>query len=307
MRNGFFMKRNPAKKTDKALRTCYILLAVFFFLAAVVAALLGANLACERFAHVSPSYARENITDVLEKDERTDAEYALLYRQTGLSAVGINRLEQKYPKREDFVKAARAFQDAFFGEYTYEHETVGPVTLRDLLSQDGVPCYAPLVPLENGEILISPSCHSFGWRHGHAALVVNAQSGSVLESVTVGVNSAITYDGAEWFQACSAFLVLRLKDEYRNQIDPAQVAVSAVKTLNDIPYSLTVGIFGKKDQGDRPQATHCSHLVWQAYKNFGIDLDANGGAIVSSQDLANSRYFEVVQVFGFDPEKLWRY
>ena len=299
------MEQNRSKK---ALRTCYILLAVFFFFAAIIAALLGANLACEGSAHAAPSHAREDIAEVLQKERRTDEDTFRLYRQSGISARGFARLEQKYPKREDFVNAALAFQDAFFADYPPLHETISPITLRDLAaSENGSPRYVPLVPLENGDILLSSSCHSFGWRHGHAALVVDAQSGSVIESVTVGVNSAINYNGADWFRECAAFLLLRLKDEYRGQIDPAEVAVAAVKTLNGIPYSLTVGIFEKKDQGERPRATHCSHLVWQAYKNFGIDIDANGGAIVSSQDIANSGYFEVVQVFGFDAERLWQY
>ena len=301
------MKHDTVNNSKKALRLCYILLAVFVFFAAFVTALVAANVACERFAHIRPSYGREEITAILAKDERTDAEYGVLYRQTGLSAQGISRLERRYTNKDEFLRAALAYQDALFDDYDFSHEVIGPVSSRDVLAQNGVPRYAPLCPLENGDILVSSSCHTFGWRHGHAALVIDAQSGSVLESVTVGVNSSITYDGAEWFQSCASFLLLRLKDDYRDRIDPAQVAVSAVKSLNDIPYSLTVGIFGKKDQGERPRATHCSHLVWQAYKNFGIDLDANGGGLVSSQDLANSGYLEVVQAFGFDPDQLWRY
>ncbi|MCI8500104.1 MAG: hypothetical protein HFE28_05790 [Clostridia bacterium] len=301
------MKHDTVNNSKKALRICYILLAVFVFFAAFVTALVAANVACERFAHIRPSYGREEIVPILAKDEKTEAEYGVLYRQTGLSAQGISRLERSYTNKDEFLRAALAYQDALFDDYDFSHEVIGPVSSRDVLTQNGVSRYAPLCPLENGDILVSSSCHTFGWRHGHAALVIDAQSGSVLESVTVGVNSSITYDGAEWFQSCASFLLLRLKDDYRDRIDPAQVAVSAVKTLNDIPYSLTVGIFGKKDQGERPRVTHCSHLVWQAYKNFGIDLDANGGGLVSSQDLANSRYLEVVQAFGFDPEQLWRY
>ena len=301
------MKHNTVNNSKKALRICYILLAVFVFFAAFVTALVAANVACERFAHIRPSYGREEIVPILAKDERTEAEYGVLYRQTGLSAQGISRLERRYTNKDEFLRAALAYQDALFDDYDFSHEVIGSVSSRDVLAQNGVSRYAPLCPLENGDILVSSSCHTFGWRHGHAALVIDAQSGRVLESVTVGVNSSITYDGAEWFQSCASFLLLRLKDDYRDRVDPAQVAVSAVKTLNDIPYSLTVGIFRKKDQGERPRATQCSHLVWQAYKNFGIDLDANGGGLVSSQDLANSGYLEVVQAFGFDPDQLWRY
>ena len=45
--------------------------------------------------------------------------------------------------------------------------------------------------------------------------------------------------------------------------------------------------------------------MWYAYKQFGVDLDANGGCVVKPRDMANSEYMQVVQVFGFDPEKVW--
>ena len=48
-----------------------------------------------------------------------------------------------------------------------------------------------------------------------------------------------------------------------------------------------------------------SALVWYAYQKFGLDLDGNGGALVLPFDLANSSQMELVQVFGFDPDRLW--
>ena len=41
-----------------------------------------------------------------------------------------------------------------------------------------------------------------------------------------------------------------------------------------------------------------SALVWYAYRQFGLDLDGNGGALVLPFDLANSSQMELVQVFG---------
>ena len=57
--------------------------------------------------------------------------------------------------------------------------------------------------------------------------------------------------------------------------------------------------------GRRPYATHCSHLVWQAYKHFGYDIDSDGGPLVTCNDIARSDLLEVVQVYGFDPDALW--
>ena len=45
--------------------------------------------------------------------------------------------------------------------------------------------------------------------------------------------------------------------------------------------------------------------MWYAFKHFGIDIDSNGGAVVLPKDIANSDELELVQNFGFDPDKLW--
>lgn len=49
----------------------------------------------------------------------------------------------------------------------------------------------------------------------------------------------------------------------------------------------------------------CSHVLWYAFKQFGINLDSNGGLLVMPRDIARSPHLELVQNFGFDPEKLW--
>lgn len=297
------------RKTDKGLKAACIFLVILILLAALDGSLLFANILSERSAHAAPSYERTDIVSALKKTDRTDEDYELLYLQTGLSRKGIERLENNCLLQTEFVQSVLEFQDAFFTEYTHRHEIVSPVTTRDILAveQDGKTefVYAPMALLETGDVIVSSVCHSFGWRHGHSALVVDAENSLVLESVTVGANSTVSKSGMLWFRESANFMVLRLKDEYRAEVDPAEVAVQALNDLSNIPYSLTLGIFHKKDQGTKPKYTHCSHLVWQAYKNFGIDIDSNGGALVSSRDIARSKYFEVVQVFGFDPVKLW--
>lgn len=304
-----FMKRKHSEKLKKRFKCYCVSLAVLLFLAAGDTAILVAEYLCENEAHTLPSYARDDVTELLLKETRTAQDYEQLYRQTGLTQAGIARLETTYQTKNNFVAQTLAFQDALFSQCEIGHERVSPVTSRDIItSRNGgaSSVYTPLVPLENGDVLVTSVCHTFGWRHGHAALVVDAPAKTVLESVTVGENSMLTIDGASWFQANANFMLLRLKDEYRTKIDPAKVASEAVKNLNDIPYSLTVGIFSKKDLGTHPRATHCGHLVWQAYKNFGLDVDGNGGPVVTAKDIARSEYFEPVQVFGFDLDALWR-
>ena len=71
----------------------------------------------------------------------------------------------------------------------------------------------------------------------------------------------------------------------------------AVDQLQGIEYDITVGVFQDKNKIDKSQ---CAHLVWYAYQQFGIDLDYNGGRIVTPKELALSPLTGVVQVFGID-------
>ena len=106
-----------------------------------------------------------------------------------------------------------------------------------------------------------------------------------------------------FFQRSPNFVVLRLKGADRET--RAQIAATAAQRLFDIPYSVTVGFLSPKDQGVSPEATHCSHLVWQAYAYYGYDIDSDGGPVCTARDIVHSDLFEVVQVFGFDPDNIW--
>ena len=49
--------------------------------------------------------------------------------------------------------------------------------------------------------------------------------------------------------------------------------------------------------------THCAHLVWYAYQQFGYDLDSDGGIIVTPRDLYESTNLEIVQIYGMPQQK----
>ena len=76
------------------------------------------------------------------------------------------------------------------------------------------------------------------------------------------------------------------------------------KTILDIPYGLLTGIPNKEP--DTIKKTQCSHLVWYPYKHFGYDIDSDGSWLVTPKDIANSDLFEVVQVYGVNPEEIWQ-
>ena len=279
-------------------RIAFVLLDVLFgiiaFLALLCAALLIADAAVDASARVLPSYAREDIAQLLERESWSESDYETLYLQTGLGRAALDEMK-------DDPERILTFQDALFYDGDLAHEEVAVTTKRDIFADTRY--RAPMVDLQDGDVLITSTCHSFGWRNGHAALVVNGANGSLLESVSLGIPSTITAYGSDWFCYGTNFMVLRLKDA--GEEARAEIAQTARERLYNVPYSLTVGFLSPKDQGETPQGTHCSHLVWQAYHYFGYDIDSDGGPLCTTQDISRSDLFEVVQVFGFDPVKLW--
>ncbi len=267
------------------------------FLCVLLSVVLGMGLAMavvESTARVLPSYQKIDLTPYLEKETLSEEDYDVLYHQTGLTRLGVDALHD----REDLLE----FQEAFFYDGTRSHGMASFTTPRCiLLDEDGKRYYAPLVPLEEGDILVTSTCHTFGWRNGHAAIVINAANELVLEAV--GPGSKSSRGEANWFCCGTNFMVLRLKDAGREERE--EIAEWAGNDLIGLDYSLFTGFFNAKDQGEDPQTTHCSHLVWQAFYHFGYDIDSDGGPLVTCNDIARSELLEVVQVYGFDPDELW--
>lgn len=267
-----------------------IFCALLAALSALVSFFAVAEATVDNSARVLPSYEKEDLTPTLQKEVWEEEDLEFLYRQTGVGKSALLALQENR-------SALYAFQNALFYRGEVKHDTVSFSTPHDYL-EDFI---APLIPLENGDIILTSTCHTFGWRNGHAGIVVNEFAHTTLESIAPGENSCLTT--TEFFETASNFMILRLKDATKEERN--KIALEAVETLLDLPYSLFVGIFSKKDQGQTPSKTNCSHLVWQAYKNAGYDIDSDKGLICTSHDIANSDLLEVVQVFGFDPITLW--
>lgn len=267
------------------------------FLSVLLSVVLGMGLAMavvENSARFVPSYEKTDLTPYLEKETLSEEDYELLYHQTGLTRLGVDALED----RSELLD----YQENFFFEGVRAHSMAAVTTPRCVLqTEEGADFYAKLVPLQEGDILVTSTCHTFGWRNGHAAIVVDAESRRVLEATGPGCNS--TLGTANWFAHGTNFMVLRLKGASREE--RKEIASWAGNNLRGIEYSLFTGFFNAKDQSDGPKTTHCSHLVWQAYKRFGYDIDSDGGPLVTCNDIARSELLEVVQVYGFDPDTLW--
>lgn len=264
-----------------------------FFIFGIAA--LAAAVFLQPFAHIegmkqAQEGKRQDISHILQKERLGAKDYKKIFSQTGVARAGVARMQEKLKEPD---KALAEFQDCFLGECEIDCCQTSAFTRQDQRKNEE---QAPLIPLENGDILISFSSHSLGWRHGHAGLVVDAEQEKVLEAVTPGECSKIKSMG--YWQSCSQFLVFRLKDapyEKRNQI-----ASFACENLEGIPYSLISGVFGGEEKGKPPLSAQCAYLIWYAFFCFGYDLDSDGGRVVTVMDLAKSPQLELLQVSGMD-------
>ena len=265
-----------------------------------VFAILGALELCVVYAEKSYDqwyaygrYEKEDISATLLKTDKTDEDYEFLYAQTGLTKLGIDGLIEK-----GNLSRIYKIQDFYFEEHEVVCEPFFPYTYIETLKSDrGTFC-----ALEEGDIIVSATTHSFFLRVGHATIVVDGDREILGESLGPGSSSDTV--GAWTIADLADFMVLRptgIPEKVRGEV------VSYVqKELMGIDYDFTVGIFSKKFP-EEIKKTQCAHFCWYPYKKFGYDVDANGGVTVKPQDIANSPYFEVVQIFGFNPETLWQY
>lgn len=285
-------------RRKRLFRTAAITAAI---LAAAYLALAVPMAIIEPEAHISPRYPTVDISPILKKEVLTDSDYRILFYQTGLAEPAITELRKLYPDSADRILR---FQKNFFSEVRIICEKNSLVSREEsLVDENGrLISGTELAPLHNGYILVTKSSHTYGWRNGHSALVVDALNGVTLESVVVGTNSAMQ-DINKWTNYPN-FMLYRIKNASQDLLD--EISTTAAGLLTDIPYRLSVGIFSPKSaERDKITGTHCSHLIWQAFHFYGYDLDSDRGMLVTPKDIANSPELEIVQVYGVDPGNIW--
>lgn len=240
-----------------------------------------------------PDYAKADLSEVLEKQSLSKEDYELLYRQTGLTKIGVDRaLEYGSVGKQKILN----IQHDFFEPHEVENGQVAPYTCTDYIDK-----HIEYVYLQDGDIVITSSTHISGVRIGHAGLVTDGAIGQVLQANAYGSNSRLS--GISSYTDRVNFIILRPNPDFIDGATVQQVVEYAKKNLVGIPYE---GLSGLLTDKNAIASTQCAHIVWYAYKQFGIDLDSNGGQMVMPKDIANSGYLQVVQVFGLDPDKLWR-
>lgn len=233
---------------------------------------------------------KESIHHILDKKVLTKDDHRILFEQTGLSIHAIEELmgQSNYDK-----KIILEFQEALFREREIWCRKTSWVTRQDrVLRYDDK--QTPLAPVQKGDILLSFSSHTLGWRHGHGGIVTDDSKGKCLEAVVFGSNSKIV--NLNHWKKYSDFMILRLKNTGKKE--RAAIADYARGNLTGIPYGLVSGILGEKNQTGKEKITaQCAYLIWYAFQKFGYDLDGDGGKLVTVKDLTQSSKLEVIQIF----------
>jgi len=234
-----------------------------------------------------PDYEKIDISSIVMKERLTDEDYQTLFLQTGLTRIGIDGLIEK-----GLYDRIIRIQEQYFEKQDYYRFSFAPFTgyLKRSMGEKSVAEHAYL---ENGDILLSPTTFFSFVKIGHTSMVVDASRGFMAQAS--GYGSPVSYVHINHFFARPAFVILRARE-----VDGRAVADYTKQKLIGTEYSLLSGIFGDKAP-ESLKKTHCSHFIWYAYMQSGIDLDSNGGKIVTPKNIALSDNLDIVQIYGIAP------
>ena len=235
-----------------------------------------------------PDYKKEDISSLLTKESLCENDYIKIFKQTGVSPGAAKELIDN--GNETLLNELHNLY--FEPPKYYKNYIAYPFTLQERNKNQ----ITPLVNLKKGDILITFNTLTVEWRHGHCGLVLDKEGTTLLEHAAIGQTSGVN-SSAEWGKY-PGFVVLR----YPDSEVASKAADYATQNLMDIPYSITAGVLDKDKTGEENPSSHCSHIVWQAYKSVGVDIDRDRSFIVSPKDVAMSEKLEVVQIFGMDTD-----
>ena len=267
----------------------------------------------ETYAHYTPDYAKTDLLPILQKPAPPPADYDLLLHQTGLVRPGVDELYEANQQwrllglQERFHAPAeveccrdnlftRSERLTNFRELVYDGNPAQLQVASAGTAEAGTGSLSEfyfMPTAQTGDILVTFNGHVFGWRSGHAALVVDAEKRLTLEAIMPGFDSEIC--SLDDWQEYPGFALLRLKGASREERE--QIAAYAQKYLTGLPYSLAAFT----DASQSLSGTQCAHLVWYAYQHFGYNLNSDGGPIVTPDDLFHSDLLELVQIYGLSP------
>ena len=160
-----------------------MLISFFFFITCVLGFLQAGVFHTQRkWSHFSPDYEKVNILPLIEKEERTLEDYEILYRQTGLTKLGIDDLIA-----EDNKGLILEIQEFLFQDHEIYVNHFNPFTYQEELKDE----LAPFGAVREGDIIVTGTTRVSWLRYGHAALVVDGKNRLIVESVGPGSKSEL--------------------------------------------------------------------------------------------------------------------
>ncbi len=268
----------------KSVKICAV--ALIFIISVLLFLEIGTLVVSKTKTPLIPSYARLDISELLDGRELSDDEYDLIYMQSGLTRIGVDDLLAA-GKPERILE----IQDDFFASDTPAPENFGMfVTAFD--RELGHYAYPDL---QVGDIVCSTATYLSCFEIGHCAIVVDAEN-ALLAEIT-GYDSELEIVPAAKVFTNATHIVLRPKCDESVRTAAAEYVK---ENLLGIKYDILVGIWNKKAPKSL-ERTHCAHFVWYVYNMLGLDIDSNGGAIVSPRDIYMSENLDIIAVRGVDP------
>ncbi|MBQ4571735.1 MAG: hypothetical protein IJA80_00485 [Clostridia bacterium] len=232
------------------------------------------------------------ITEKIENNvPLTENDYEEIFLQSGLGKPAVDKLlndgrPDKIEEYRDYYLMDKDFYCYRKGVFAcHEHIT----------DTDGENIYNPeFADLQNGDIIITLSIHSLGWRHGHATIITDAENGKGIQAVMVGEKSNTSFVGS-WtkYPLVAVLRPKNISEDVRNQ-----AGQYAEENLKGLYYSLLGGIFSGRNPDKPLKTTQCAHLVWYAYLTCGVDIAPECGKIITPKDFLESENLEIVQVYG---------
>ncbi len=241
---------------------------------------------------VRDDVAWNNVAEKIEnREDLSEEDYAVIFSQSGLGRPAVDSLLPD--GGTEYLNYYRDYYVADKDYYCYRkgvfacHEVITDSTGERIQNPD-------FTELKNGDIIITLSIHSLGWRHGHATIITDAENGIGVQAVMVGEKSNNSYVW-EWskYPLVAVLRPKNIDEDTRNS-----AALFAQENLKGLNYSLLGGVISGRDAQKVPKGTQCAHLVWYAYKACGIDIAPESGLIITPKDLLESQNLEIVQVYG---------
>ena len=278
------------RKTERWIKS------IFLVLIGCVCVIALWTLLTENSAFTPPRSEKAPLAEILQKEILDEADYELLWEQTGLSRSAVDELWQKSDRNERLYRE----QNRFFHAPVYQCRGLTGFVKVEVIG--GRENYYRLYDLRPGDVLLTKSTHTFGYRHGHSALFIG--SGELLEATEIGEPVSVT-EAAYWGSYPTG-IHLRITEDAAAEIGMSReeaglfVAEYAQKNLLDDEYRLTAGLF---NDGMEENETQCAHLIWAAFQSVGIDVSARDFP-VTPYALLESGKFEIIRCWGFDPNDI---